>query len=130
MSQVSKENQSFIERRKYPRREMFLVMEVEGSQPENRLRALTSNISAGGVYFKTLKGEEFQPGVEVSLTIFLSTAVPQGTGHPISLSGKGKVVRREMPQKDNPLDTGSNELWSGVALQFDKPLRFYQPTES
>ena len=118
-------NQSFIERRKYPRKEIFLVMEIEKNHHAgDKLSVLTSNISAGGVYFKTIRGEEFQAGEETDLTIFISTAVPDGKTHLNKLIGRGKVIRREEPFRN--ADTDKDEKWAGIALQFNEPLKIRQ----
>ena len=98
---------------------MEIADEREAERP---LRVLTSNVSAGGVYFKTLRGNNFIPGAETDFIILLSTTATEGRVHPASLHGKGKVVRCEPPKKNASFNNDDNESWTGIAIQFDKPL--------
>jgi hypothetical protein len=123
INRITAVNQSILERRKYPRKEMFLVMEVEEHRQSNRrLSVITSNISAGGVYFKAQCCERFMMGTETNLSIFLST--PSSSGKPFMsrISGKGKVVRREEPAKNDFGDRAHDPDWIGIAVQFDEAL--------
>ena len=115
-----KSNQDFIERRKFLRKEMFLVMEISKTGNENELlRVLTSNVSAGGVYFKTHRGQKFDMGTATNLTIYVSTKTGEDKIHSARLSGTGKVVRLERIKEDAAV----SDPWTGVAVQFDKALK-------
>ena len=113
--------QQFIERRRHPRKEVYLVMEITGREGVLN-HVLTNNVSAGGVYFKTLRGNGFDIGIDASFTIFLSTSVT-GTGtHITRLTGDGKIVRVErFSHKETPMPE-NEDMWTGIALQFNKPL--------
>jgi hypothetical protein len=101
-------------------------MEVE---EKNHLRSMfnviTSNISAGGVFFKAACGNCFMPGAEANFTIFLSAQ--SGVGKPFTskISGNGRVVRRENLSKDNPRNDEKDPEWAGIALEFDEPLKMH-----
>ena len=113
--------QNFTEKRKYHRKEMFLVMEVEKNQhPRQKLNVITNNISAGGVYFKTPYNKDFQVGNDVSFTIFISVPIPKGISHPSQIEGSGRIVRSEVLP-----DAAVNDSWSGIALEFDQPLNMH-----
>ena len=110
------------ERRRYPRKELFLVMEVEdGSRTAHKLNVITNNISAGGVYFKTPYAEGLEVGMAMDFTIFLSSPTPKGKAHPARIEGKGRIVRQDVLP-----DASEDEVqqpWRGIALEFARPLK-------
>lgn len=113
--------QQFIERRKHPRKEVYLVMEITGKEGVCN-HVLTNNVSAGGVYFKTLRGNDFNVGIDTSFTIFLSTSV-SGTGTNFTrLTGDGKVVRVDKFNNQEALEPDNQDMWTGIAVQFNRPL--------
>jgi len=114
--------ESFVEKRRHPRSEMFLVMEVEkSSKASGKLNVITKNISAGGVYFKTSHADEFELGKDMAFTIFLSVPTDKGKSHTSKIAGNGRIVR------EDSLSDGSAEEndghWKGIALEFDEPLK-------
>jgi hypothetical protein len=124
MNGISDMNQSFIERRRHPRKDIFLVMEIERrNQPESRFCVVTNNISASGVYFKTMRGGQFTPDIETDFTLFLSAPVPNGKSCINSIQGSGRVVRCEKPDENTSLHEENNSRWSGIAIQFGNPLK-------
>lgn len=113
-----------VERRKHPRKQLFLVMEVRGKGgSSNRLNVITTNISAGGVYFKTSHADEFEVGMATAFTIFMSTPTPHGRTHASRMEGSGRIVREETVGKRSV--QGDKRYWKGVALEFDKPLKMF-----
>lgn len=113
--------QQFVERRKHPRKEVYLVMEITGKEGVCN-HVLTNNVSAGGVYFKTLRGNDFDIGIDVSFTIFLSASLAGKGTHFTRLVGDGKVVRLEKFDNHEASIIGNEDIWTGVAMQFNKPL--------
>jgi len=114
--------ENFVERRKYPRNEIFLVMEIKDiTGHSHKLNVITNNISAGGVYFKTPHGKEFKLGTGMAFTIFLSTPTPQGKPYTSRIEGSGRIVRQDILASD--CEEAQDGNWKGIALQFDEPLK-------
>ena len=113
-----------FERRKHPRKEICLVMEVEKrNQPESKFCVVTNNISASGVYFKTLRNCHFTRDIETDFTIFLAAPVPNGKSFINCLKGSGRVVRCENPEADAAANEENSSRWSGIAIEFAKTLK-------
>ena len=113
---------NFVEKRKHPRNEMFLVMEVHtGERASQKLNVITNNVSAGGVYFKTPYGDKFKAGMDMAFTIFLSSPTQGGKTHSSRIAGSGRIVREDLLVGDSDEYSGSS--WKGVAMQFDRALK-------
>jgi hypothetical protein len=113
---------SFVERRRHPRSEMFLVMEIEdSSKTSGKLNVITKNISAGGVYFETSHADELEVGTDMGFTIFLSVPTTKGKSHTSKMAGNGKIVREDSLSNGSIKEDGGH--WKGIALEFDRPLK-------
>jgi len=118
------------ERRAYPRLSFSVplaVHPIEGGQNEEAkgLTSMTRNISAGGVYFSTLQGESFRPGMQVALKISMPHhSIPAHKMASFSLVGKGTVVRIDTPLVQIDAGRDREETLTGVAVKFDESLRF------
>ena len=114
--------ESFVERRRHPRSEMFLVMEVEDSRRgSGKLNVITKNISASGVYFKTPHADEFELGMDMAFTIFLSIPTAKGKSHTSRIAGNGRIVREDSLSNGKAEEDDGH--WKGIALEFDEPLK-------
>lgn len=91
---------------------LFMVFRPIPEKKEPPAVGFTRDVSAGGLYFYTLK--ELKEGEEVSLTIHLVSDWAEG-GTPPTLDGKGKVLRVERPFR-KPGD------FQGVAVRFSEKL--------
>jgi len=115
------------DRRVYPRLDLSVPLsvqkiDVQSERESPPLTTMTANISAGGVYFNTLQGEDFKPGMRVELKISMPHhSVPVHKMASFSLVGKGTVLRIDSPLEPGELE---EEILSGVAVQFDESLRF------
>lgn len=109
-----------VERRRHPRRETALVMElVCPSVPGNgggRFTVLTGNISAGGAFFRTPQWRELPVGGRAKFAILLPSPSQGENWHCFRLSGLGTVTRH------HGADHTTDSDWRGVALSFDRPL--------
>ncbi len=100
-------------RRIHRRADVRLALSSVSSQrgPLMDAEVWTSNISAGGMYFRAPASHELAPQSKVSFEL----QVPPGSGYSISggtISGSGQVVRTD----------SLSEHDQGVALSFSQPL--------
>jgi len=82
-----------------------------------RLRRVSSNVSAGGIYFQGHPEDGVSPGQKIGLRI----AIPAGAGRMSNqgvLEGEATVLRVE------PIVGGGQTKRVGVACEFCHPLRF------
>ena len=118
------------ERRVNPRLDLSVPLSVQKISVESKrdsapLTTMTRNISAGGVYFNTLQGEDFKPGMRVELKISMPHhSVPVHKMASFSLVGKGTVLRIDFPLERSDAGPPGEDTLSGVAVQFDESLRF------
>jgi len=119
---------STLERRRFPRRDLSLVMQVAswlsqapslrgGRDGNDRISVVTSNIGPGGVLFQTPHWRVFPVGGHVEFALFVPGPFGSESWHCFRLCGSGRVTRHEegdgMPDSD----------WRGVAVTFDTPIR-------
>lgn len=85
---------------------------------------VTKDLSSRGAYFTTFDGAPYSVGQRVNLVI----SVPHRLAHGgdeilLDLRGAGSVVRLDGPRSHRTF--GENGLaLTGVAIEFDEPLRF------
>lgn len=108
------------ERRGSPRLKLNLNVEFspEGQDAKATRLGITTNVSAGGVYFTTGEWEQLQPGQELGLR--LSGLAGYGTG-PLfrSLRGRAVVLRLDPPEEGS-----ANYPKAGVAARFKERPAF------
>jgi hypothetical protein len=109
-------DKSMSEKRKHFRLSARLPMDVLIPTACDRiLRRISSNVSAGGVYFQAHPEDGVSPGQQINLRI----SVPPAVGRipwPGVIEGEAKVLRVER------LTNCSDRL--GVACTFTQPLQF------
>jgi hypothetical protein len=107
------------ERRKHFRLAAHLPLDIVLSVlPGKCLRRISSNVSAGGVYFQGHTEDAVHPGQKVGLRIAVPAAVGRLATESV-LEGEATVLRVE------PLSNGRNATGQvGVACEFNSPLRF------
>jgi hypothetical protein len=107
------------DRRKYFRLAAHLPLDVVlPADSGKRLRRVSSNLSAGGVYFQGYSDDKLGPGQKINLRI----AVPPGVGRTpreSTLEGQATILRID-PAPEVP--SGLRSV--GVACVFDTPLKF------
>ncbi|MFA5864000.1 MAG: PilZ domain-containing protein [Phycisphaerae bacterium] len=107
------------DRRKYFRLLANLPLDV--ILPADRgktLRRVSSNVSAGGVYFHSHSGDDVCPGQKIEIRI----AVPAGAGR---MSGAGVLEGGATVIRVDTISHASKETAGvGVACAFNEPLRF------
>ncbi len=119
---------STLERRRFPRRDLSLVMQVASrlshaaglrGEPDGsgRIGVVTSNIGPGGVLFQTPHWRVFPVGGHVEFALFLPGPFGSENWHCFRFCGSGRVTRHE--EADGTL----NSDWRGVAVTFDTPIR-------
>jgi hypothetical protein len=84
--------------------------------PDRPLRRVSSNVSAGGVYFQAHLEDDVQPGQRINLRIAIPPAVGRLETEGI-LEGQATVLRVD-PLKN----TRAERL--GIACEFTEPLHF------
>jgi hypothetical protein len=77
---------------------------------------VTTNISAGGALFRTVRWRDFPVGAKVDYTLFLSPELSGAGWHCSRLSGMGKVTRHETLA--GPIESD----WRAVAVSFDRSV--------
>lgn len=103
-----------MEQRKHFRLNLNLPLNIE-LIPENKpISRISSNISAGGMFFHGQEEDNFHAGQRFKVTMSAPPVSGKSVGNH-SISGEGKVLRVE-----NTMSEGV----SLVACKFDKPLRF------
>lgn len=102
------------ERRQYLRTSLRLPISRIGALGQRVPgRFWTSNISAGGMYFRA--GKQAGAGLAVGTELSFELTIPPGGGYSASagtVRGAGRVVRAEQAEKDAV----------GLAVQFSRPL--------
>jgi hypothetical protein len=111
------------ERREHQRLAIRLPVEVRrASSPDTApLRTTTRNVSTGGVYFETPRGE-FAPGAQVDVHL----SIPPGEGYfPYAgcVHGTAQVLRIEPLILDARESSGEREERDGVAARFRRSLK-------
>ncbi len=107
------------DRRKHFRLAVNLPLDVVVCvDSDKRYRRVSSNVSAGGVYFQGNLEDGITPGQRIGLRIAVPKAVGRmwDEGH---LNGEARVVR--IDSLKNPVK-GSERV--GVACEFSRPLQF------
>ncbi len=103
------------ERRKHYRLKLHLPIEVSSQDKDKRLSRITSNISAGGIYFSSPPNYTFAPGEKLNVKIVMPKT-SAAKNHNL-FDTYATVVRTE------PI-TNSSIKRMGVACKFDRPLTF------
>ena len=103
------------ERRKHFRLKRNLPLDIDLPHSNGkRVRRISSDISAGGIYFHCGLNDDLAPDQTINLRVAVPPAVGRISGD-CSLSGRATVLRVDpMPDK------------KGIACRFDQPLRVRQ----
>jgi len=108
------------ERRRHPRQEQAVVMQIATERDHGVGRSaqqvVTSDLSAGGVLFRTPDWRLFPVGARVHFTLHLDQPLRCQNWHCSRLSGRGRVVRHDLK---GVIDDGD---WQGVAVAFEEPV--------
>jgi multidrug efflux pump subunit AcrA (membrane-fusion protein) len=118
------------ERRASPRLALSVPLTVErtderGGAQGSAETTVTRDISAGGVYFATINGEAFRPGMRVTVKISMPhRSVPGHDRVSFNLVGKGTVIRIDSEVKRGGASAAAGEGMAGVAVRFDRALSF------
>lgn len=87
-------------------------------------QTVTRNLSARGAYFTTFDGARYRVGQEVAVAISVPHRLAGGGRDVIlDLRGPARVVRIDAPARPR-LCGEDGFVLTGVAVQFDDPLRF------
>ena len=105
-----------VERRRDPRLALRCAIRFRVSKAGTQGRSVTQNVCARGAYFRTIAWGDLHVGdvLDVSLAVAPAASFEDS----IDLSGRGRVVRVEVPEDDEELAAG------GVALEFESALDF------
>jgi hypothetical protein len=120
-----------VERRKHRRLAIRLPLEYcpKGQGRERPIRAVTANISTGGVYFETDVANGVRHGsLEAPLgddsLLELELTIPPGEGH-FPYEGRVRSVVQVVRRDDLPADASQGRSRRiGVAGRFHEPLKF------
>jgi len=118
------------ERRSSPRLALSVPLTVERADERagasgSTETTMTRDISAGGVYFATIHGEAFRPGMRVTVKIAMPhRSVPGHDRVSFNLVGKGTVVRIDSEVKRTEGGGIASDGMAGVAVRFDRALSF------
>jgi hypothetical protein len=92
-----------------------LVVLLPEKTDNRMIRRISTNVSAGGVYFQTHAKDGVAPGQQINLRIAVPPAIGRFESEGV-LEGEATVVRVE------PLKNSSERM--GVACEFTRPLQF------
>jgi hypothetical protein len=107
-----------VERRRFARREVGLVIDiVPWGREAEPIRALTSDVSAGGMLLRTTRWDGLPVGQRVVFSILCPTPLDGESWHCSRLYGSGRVTRHQKG------DGMPDSEWRGVAVTFDTPVR-------
>jgi hypothetical protein len=117
LTRGTKMDSNTSEKRRHFRLAARLPMDVlmPASSNDRVLRRISTNVSAGGVYFQAHTDDGVSPGQQINLRI----SVPPAVGRmpwPGTIEGEARVLRVE------PLTNANDRL--GVACIFTQPLQF------
>ncbi|MBN2339392.1 MAG: PilZ domain-containing protein [Acidobacteria bacterium] len=118
------------ERRSSPRLPLNVPVTVAPLDPKGELdggaeSTLTRNVSAGGLYFATIRGAAFRLGMRVMVRISMPhRSIPGHDRVSFDLVGEGTVVRIDSGGIGAQGSGAAERSLSGVAIRFDGALAF------